>query len=116
MDCYVLAFRLFQIIVLFVARGMSSAFFQAVYVYTPEAYPTNLRAVALGSGSASARIGAMITPYVAQVLLRQSLSATVGVYAGIGTFFKSEYSSIVCMSAYTFYRSSGRVYSKCMQY
>jgi hypothetical protein len=86
MDCYVLVFRIFQIIVLFVARGMSSAFFQAVYVYTPEAYPTNLRAVALGSGSASARIGAMITPYVAQVLLRQSLSATVGVYAGIGMF------------------------------
>lgn len=99
MDCYVLAFRLFQIIVLFVARGMSSAFFQAVYVYTPEAYPTNLRAVALGSGSASARIGAMITPYVAQVLLRQSLSATVGVYAGIGMFLISEYSDTLINTA-----------------
>jgi hypothetical protein len=49
-------------------------------------YPTDLRAVALGSGSGSARIGAMITPYVAQVLLRKSLYAAVGVYAGIGEF------------------------------
>ena len=75
---------LLQVIVLFIARGMSSAFFQAVYVYTPEVYPTNLRAVALGSGSAAARIGAMITPYVAQVLLKKSLYSAVGVYAGIG--------------------------------
>lgn len=65
---------------------MSSAFFQAVYVYTPEVYPTDLRAVALGSGSGSARIGAMITPYIAQVLLKRSLYAAVGVYAGIGWF------------------------------
>jgi hypothetical protein len=63
---------------------MSQAFFQSVYVYTPEAFPTDLRAVALGSGSASARIGAMITPFIAQVLLKKSLYAAVGVYAGIG--------------------------------
>ena len=78
------SFKLFQIIVLFIARGMSSAFFQAVYVYTPEVYPTDLRAVALGSGSGAARIGAMITPYIAQVLLKRSLYAAVSVYAGIG--------------------------------
>jgi len=34
---------------------MSSAFFQVVWVYTPEVYPTNLRAIAMGSGSAAAR-------------------------------------------------------------
>lgn len=53
-------------------------------VYTPEVYPTKMRAVAMGFGSASARIGAMITPYIAQVLLRKSLYAAVAVYAGLG--------------------------------
>lgn len=52
---------------LFTARGTSSAVFQVVFVYTPEIYPTNLRAVAMGTGSSMARIGAMITPFIAQV-------------------------------------------------
>ena len=42
---------------LFVARGISSGMFQVVYVYTPEVYPTNLRAAAMGAGSSFARIG-----------------------------------------------------------
>ena len=92
-------FQLFQIIALFIARGMSSAFFQAIFVYTPEAYPTNLRAVALGSGSACARIGAMITPYIATVLLKQSVYATVGVYAGIGKLKKIKYSDALINTA-----------------
>ena len=34
---------------LFVARMMATGFFQTVYLYTPEAYPTNLRALAMGT-------------------------------------------------------------------
>ncbi len=41
--------------------------FQAAYVYTPEVYPTVLRAVGVGSCSLMARAGAILTPYVAQV-------------------------------------------------
>ncbi len=37
-----------------------------------------------GSGSASARVGAMLTPYIAQVLLRQSVYWAVAVYALLG--------------------------------
>ena len=33
---------------LFVARGTMAGVFQVVYLYTPEVYPTNLRAVAYG--------------------------------------------------------------------
>ena len=36
------------IILLFCSRGFATGLLQSVYVYTPEAYPTNLRAVALG--------------------------------------------------------------------
>lgn len=53
---------------LFLARGIIAGVFQAAYVYTPEVYPTSLRAVGVGSCSAMARLGAMVTPYVAQVI------------------------------------------------
>ena len=38
----------------------------------------------LGTSSASARVGAMLTPYIAQVLLKTSLYSAVIVYAVIG--------------------------------
>ena len=41
----------------------------------------------LGSGSGMARFGAMMTPYVAQVLILESVSVAVIVYAILGTFF-----------------------------
>ncbi len=58
---YVITFFLFLI------RAFATGVFQAVYVYTPEVYPTNIRGSALGLCTAAARIGALITPFVAQV-------------------------------------------------
>lgn len=67
-DIFFLNFRrAFLTIMLFLARGIIAGVFQAAYVYTPEVYPTGLRAVGVGSCSAMARLGAMVTPYVAQV-------------------------------------------------
>ena len=54
---------------LFIIRAFATGVFQAVYVYTPEVYPTSVRAAALGLHIAAARIGAMITPFVAQVFM-----------------------------------------------
>ena len=42
------ASKLGLIFLLFCSRGFATGLLQSVYVYTPEAYPTNLRAVALG--------------------------------------------------------------------
>lgn len=53
---------------LFLIRALASGVFMAVYVYTPEVFPTNVRATAMGFCSAAARMGAVITPFVAQVL------------------------------------------------
>ena len=39
------------IILLFCSRGFATGLLQSAYVYTSEAYPTNLRAVALGEYS-----------------------------------------------------------------
>ena len=45
------------------------------YVYTPEVYPTNMRGIGLGACSGAARIGCMITPFVAMVSRRTENSA-----------------------------------------
>ena len=39
----------YLLIMLFIARGTMAGVFQVVYLYTPEVYPTNLRAVAYGN-------------------------------------------------------------------
>ena len=66
---------------LFTARALISGGFQASYVYTPEVYPTEVRALALGSCSGFARLGALLTPFVAQVLVETSKSFAIWVYA-----------------------------------
>ena len=54
-------------VILFFARALGSGLFQTAYVYTPEVYPTVLRSVGVGTCSGVARLGAMLTPYIAQV-------------------------------------------------
>uniref|UniRef100_A0A4W6CQT4 SV2 related protein b n=1 Tax=Lates calcarifer TaxID=8187 RepID=A0A4W6CQT4_LATCA len=65
---------------IFIARAFISGGYQAVFLYTPEVYPTENRALAMGAASMMARVGAVITPFVAQVLLRSSVPVTVLVY------------------------------------
>ncbi|GAB6023587.1 hypothetical protein CHUAL_008357 [Chamberlinius hualienensis] len=69
---------------LFAARACVSATFQATYVYTPEVYPTTLRAIGLAMCSSVARLGAMTTPFVAQVMLKSSINATISIYGVVG--------------------------------
>jgi len=52
------------------------------YIYTPEVYPTEIRGIALGSCSAISRIGAMLTPFVSQVLTHTNLSLSLSIYIG----------------------------------
>ena len=66
----------------FIIRAFATGAFQAVYVYTPEIYPTNSRAIGLGVCTAAARVGAIVTPYVAQVFLHANDYATLSLYAG----------------------------------
>lgn len=69
---------------LFTARGFITGAFQAAYVYTPEVYPTTTRALGLGTCSGMARIGAIVTPFVAQVLLKKSIHVAISLYGAIG--------------------------------
>lgn len=45
-----------------------------------------MRALALGSSSAAARVGAIITPFVAQVLLEHNKTAALVVYGVVSLF------------------------------
>ncbi|KAL7647379.1 UNVERIFIED_CONTAM: hypothetical protein RMT77_000975 [Armadillidium vulgare] len=72
--------RIWLTIIIFVARGIVSGVFQAAYVYTPEVYPTSLRSIGVGTCSGMARFGAMLTPLVAQVMLRTSVHLATAIY------------------------------------
>ena len=65
-----------------IIQGFSLAVFETLHVYTLEVYPTNLRGIGVGFVSALSRLGAITTPYVAQVLFQTSEYAAIGLYAG----------------------------------
>jgi len=73
-----------MVFLLFCARAVSGSMLQVMFVYTPEIYPTEVRAMSIGCGSALGKCGALLTPYVAQVLINVSLHYTLGVYAAVG--------------------------------
>lgn len=58
-----------QAAALFVGRGLMGGAWQAAFVFTSEAYPTAVRAIAMGSSSSMSRLGGMATPFVSQVLI-----------------------------------------------
>jgi hypothetical protein len=64
---YHVTYRAVTTFFLFLVRAFATGVFQAVYVYTPEVYATNIRARALGLHTSAARIGALLTPFNAQV-------------------------------------------------
>eukprot|EP00178_Gracilaria_changii_P016572 TRINITY_DN47794_c0_g1_i1.p1 TRINITY_DN47794_c0_g1~~TRINITY_DN47794_c0_g1_i1.p1 ORF type:complete len:646 (+),score=85.99 TRINITY_DN47794_c0_g1_i1:1368-3305(+) len=75
--------RLGETTVFFIARGASSAAFQATYLYTNEVYPARVRTTAMGVCSSIARVGLIVTPIFAQFLSNVNISATMWTYFGI---------------------------------
>lgn len=65
---------------LFLIRAFTTGVFQTMYVYTPEVYPTKVRGIGIGLLYSVARIGAAITPYIAQVLFRANDYAAISLY------------------------------------
>ncbi|KAK2708401.1 synaptic vesicle 2-related protein-like [Artemia franciscana] len=76
--------RLYLTVILSIARGVLSGIFQALYVYTPDIYPESLRSVILSTCSTMARLGAILTPFVAQLLIYYNMEAGICVYTIIG--------------------------------
>lgn len=76
--------RIYLTIIIFVCRGLIAGIFQALFVYTPEVYPTKVRALGLGTSSTFGRIGGIVVPYIAQVHVYMWVGAWVG-GCGCGT-------------------------------
>ena len=71
------------IIVVFISisRGAIACSFTTIYLYSAEVFPTNVRSVGIGCCSMFARLGSMVTPFVAQVLVYQSFYLVIALYA-----------------------------------
>lgn len=64
--------------------AMSFAFLGAwggLYAYTPELYPTSLRATGLGVAGATTRVGALLAPSAIGLLIGASFALAIGLFA-----------------------------------
>ncbi|RDD39092.1 Synaptic vesicle 2-related protein [Trichoplax sp. H2] len=64
------------------SRSCGSGLSLLCYVYSPEVYPTKFRAVGIGTANAVGRIGAILSPFIAQVLFSASDILALVVAAG----------------------------------
>ncbi|XP_018602612.1 putative transporter SVOPL isoform X1 [Scleropages formosus] len=60
-------------VLLFLLRSLVSMNFNVVYIYTAEVYPTVVRSLGMGFCTSFSRIGGMIAPFIAQVLMSKSV-------------------------------------------
>ena len=80
-----------MVFLLFIMRSIGLCSVECLVVYTPEFYPTEVRALSIGMGSMFGRIAIMLSPYVSEVLVSKSLYYGIGIYARIGF--------LLCLSA-----------------
>ncbi|XP_071036756.1 synaptic vesicle 2-related protein isoform X2 [Parasteatoda tepidariorum] len=71
------------LIILFGVRAILVSIFQLNYIMTSEAFPTTVRALAIGTGTAFCRLGGLIVPFIAQVLIVESPIIAMCLMAGI---------------------------------
>ncbi|XP_070848735.1 putative transporter SVOPL [Chaetodon trifascialis] len=68
-------------VLLFLLRSLVSMNFNVVYIYTAEVYPTAARSLGMGFCTSFSRIGGMIAPFIAQVLMSQSVIRALSPFA-----------------------------------
>ncbi|CAK6983747.1 putative transporter SVOPL [Scomber scombrus] len=68
-------------LLLFLLRSLVSMNFNVVYIYTAEVYPTAVRSLGMGFCTSFSRIGGMIAPFIAQVLMSQSVILALSPFA-----------------------------------
>ncbi|MBD8554217.1 MFS transporter [Rhizobium sp. CFBP 8762] len=55
----------------------------ALYAFTPELFPTALRGTGMGSAGAMARLGGLLAPSAVALLVAQSFTAAIGLFAAL---------------------------------
>ncbi|MNT07271.1 putative niacin/nicotinamide transporter NaiP [compost metagenome] len=83
-----LAYGLGQSVALVVAATLLMNFallgtWGAIYAFTPEIYPTSLRASGMGTAGAIARVGGLLAPSIVVPIMATSFTAALGVISGL---------------------------------
>ncbi|KAJ7414826.1 hypothetical protein WISP_81752 [Willisornis vidua] len=68
---------------LFVLRALVSANFNTIYIYTAEVYPTTMRALGMGTSGSLCRVGAMVAPFISQVLMSASFIGALCLFSSV---------------------------------
>uniref|UniRef100_A0A2K5RAL1 SVOP like n=1 Tax=Cebus imitator TaxID=2715852 RepID=A0A2K5RAL1_CEBIM len=68
---------------LFVLRALVAANFNTIYIYTAEVYPTTMRALGMGTSGSLCRIGAMVAPFISQVLMSASILGALCLFSSV---------------------------------
>nr|XP_031359541.1 putative transporter SVOPL [Lonchura striata domestica] len=68
---------------LFMLRALVSANFNTIYIYTAEVYPTTMRALGMGTSGAVCRVGAMVAPFISQVLMSASFLGALCLFSSV---------------------------------
>ncbi|KAM5205066.1 putative transporter SVOPL isoform 1-T1 [Hipposideros larvatus] len=68
---------------LFMLRALVAANFNTIYIYTAEVYPTTMRALGMGISGSLCRIGAMVAPFISQVLMSASLLGALCLFSSV---------------------------------
>uniref|UniRef100_A0A452UK49 SVOP like n=1 Tax=Ursus maritimus TaxID=29073 RepID=A0A452UK49_URSMA len=68
---------------LFMLRALVAANFNTIYVYTAEVYPTMMRALGMGTSGSLCRIGAMVAPFISQVLMSASFLGALCLFSSV---------------------------------
>lgn len=55
----------------------------ALYAFTPELYPTDLRGTGMGAAGAMARLGGLLAPSAVALVIAQSFAAAIGLFAAL---------------------------------
>eukprot|EP01121_Diplochlamys_sp_Union-15-3_P010713 TRINITY_DN3034_c0_g1_i1.p1 TRINITY_DN3034_c0_g1~~TRINITY_DN3034_c0_g1_i1.p1 ORF type:complete len:478 (-),score=51.41 TRINITY_DN3034_c0_g1_i1:11-1444(-) len=69
-----------ELLFLSAVRAIFTGTFQALCVYTPEAYPTHIRATAFGVAISSSRLGGVLSPFVVDFVMTKTTIGGLGVY------------------------------------
>ncbi|XP_029896554.1 putative transporter SVOPL isoform X4 [Aquila chrysaetos chrysaetos] len=68
---------------LFMLRALVSANFNTIYIYTAEVYPTTMRALGMGTSGSLCRVGAMVAPFISQVLMSASFTGALCLFSSV---------------------------------
>ncbi|XP_040449978.1 putative transporter SVOPL isoform X2 [Falco naumanni] len=68
---------------LFMLRALVSANFNTIYIYTAEVYPTTMRALGVGTSGSLCRVGAMVAPFISQVLMSASFIGALCLFSSV---------------------------------